>query len=118
MKCPYCGEEFVVRKGLAMCRSNDHDTSIEAALSLDPNKLRGRVLAFMETKPEGVTDEQIRDHFGDEFSEASARKRRTELVELGQVRYSGRKAVNARGNKMKIWECVPPTDLFAKKGPQ
>ena len=73
-------------------------TSAQAADSLDAatlNALQRKVLEFVRSRPEGVTDEQIAQGLG--LNPSTARPRRIELARLGLIVEAGvRKTASKR----------------------
>jgi hypothetical protein len=92
-------------------RLGDPKTSHDAARSLDPDKLsrcRREILFLLKVRPR--SDEEIAEAgYWQAFpqSPSSLRTRRSELVDAGLVRDSGRLGVTKSGRKTIIWEAVP-----------
>lgn len=79
-------------------------TSVEAAEGIRPstNRLRMVVLTELErVGPMGLTDEEIIDRTG--LSPSTARPRRIELVQGGQVRDSGGTRQTRSGRRATVW---------------
>ena len=99
---PHYGERATARRG-------DPDTSHEAAMSFEAKRLTAiqvDVLDWFRQVGSG-TDEELEDallaqHPG--FS--TLRKRRSELVDMGKLRDSGKRRVNRNGRKMVVWGLV------------
>jgi hypothetical protein len=87
-----------------LVRPTDPDTSHQAAAKVT-KKLTGIRLAVMDLfrVRREMTDMDLQLYFGG--PESSYRKRRTELVEMGLVRDSGRKVMQKGSNRI-IWEIV------------
>lgn len=66
------------------------------------DKDRARILAYLEARVAGATDEEIALDLG--MPANSLRPRRLELVHMGRVRDSGRKRRLASGNEGTVWE--------------
>lgn len=91
-------------------RQDDHSTSVESSKKVKAqgmSRLRQQVYDVLKAEPGGLTDCQIRTLCTQAYgsrSESTYRKRRTELVDLGLVIWSGERRVNAIGNMEKVWE--------------
>lgn len=84
------------------------ETSKAAAESMHPRAphLRQRVLDALRANPGGLTDEQLQALTG--LNPSTQRPRRVELVGLGLVQASGRKAPTASGRMAVVWEARQP----------
>lgn len=90
-------------------RTDDHDTSIEAAASVEKRltDIQQQVLNFATSRPNGFTDEDVEDAFYGGVS--TYRKRRTELTAMGKIVDSGRRKkiyYNSHSKRMRsmiIW---------------
>jgi hypothetical protein len=81
-------------------------TSAKAADSLDPttlNRLHRQVLAFLEARPDGATDEEIIAGTG--LNPSTARPRRIELARRGLVVESGTRKT-ASGRMACVWKAT------------
>lgn len=91
-----------------VARSDDPETSHEAARSLNKRKLsaqRENILRLL--RGAGLTDEEIRDIYPQPRpSDASLRTRRNELVEMGLVMDSGRLRRTRSGRRAIVWKAV------------
>lgn len=90
----------------AHARRTDPSTSHEAARKFTAKKLtevQEQVLLLFKTRRE-LTDWELEQAFN--FSGSTHRTRRSELVERGLVRNSGRRKFQANSNRI-IWEIVP-----------
>ena len=83
--------------------ARDCDTSIAAAEKIAPkqSKLQRRALEIIDMLG-GATTEQIERMAPMSYTTASARC--SELQALGLIRDSGRRALNSRKNKVRVWE--------------
>jgi hypothetical protein len=82
---------------------NGSVTSAKAADSLDAttlNRLHRQVLAFLEARPDGATDEEI--IAGTKLNPSTARPRRIELARRGLVVEAGTRKT-ASGRMATIW---------------
>lgn len=89
---------------ITMYRSDDHDTSIEAAEAVGKGlrELHKRVLAAF-TEHGDLTDEELEQLPEFEgFGPSTLRKRRSELYQMGRLAEAGSRT-NQRGRRMKIW---------------
>lgn len=69
------------------------------------SELQARVLAWFQRNGP-ATDEQLeRDAEFASLAPSTARKRRSDLYEMGLLRDTGERAVNSRGRMMILWEC-------------
>lgn len=90
----------------AVARRTDPSTSWDAARSISPEGLRAsqqQVLQILQ-RHGPLTDEGIYRYVNGEQSVSGARTRRSELVEAGLVRDSGRWSTTAAGRKAIVWE--------------
>lgn len=80
-------------------------TSRAAAESVEnPATLRAKVLAYLQSRKDGATDEEIGAAL--HMAGNTARPRRIELVQRGLVRDSGRKRATASGRSATAWEAI------------
>jgi hypothetical protein len=98
---------FLLKPPPGTVRRNDHETSIQAALDLEPNqpKLKARVLRFaLDAGPGGFIDQDLFKALASpDDAESSLRKRRTELTERNWIMESGFSRPNSRGRDSKVW---------------
>src|SRR4051812_20623424 len=90
---------------LAATRSDDHETSQEAAAktSLKINARRAAVLSIAsQSEPHGFIDDDLKVAFSD-APESTYRKRRSELAAHGYLRSDGEKRHNRHGHAELIW---------------
>lgn len=83
-------------------------TKRAAAESIKPHraKLQDAVLAYLRGRgSEGATDEEIAVAL--QLRSDTARPRRTELVDLGKVRDSGRRRATSSGRAAIVWVAIP-----------
>ncbi len=79
-------------------------TSMRAADSLDAlNRLHRQVLAFLEARPEGATDEEMQAGLG--MNPSTQRPRRIELARRGLVVESGTRKT-ASGRMACVWKAT------------
>jgi len=92
------------REPKAMAPSvNGSATSAQAADSLGPatlNAMQRRVLALLETTPDGLTDEEMQTRLG--MNPSTQRPRRIELVRRGLVVECGTRRT-ASGRNASVW---------------
>lgn len=94
---------------MAHARHRDPETSKEAAKSVDVTRGQIAILAAL-TVLGPSSDERIFAHVaaaGMNLSESGARTRRSELVALGRVRFTGKFGETKTGRKTRIWELDP-----------
>jgi hypothetical protein len=93
----------------ARARVGDPETSHEAADALNAHELsdlQAKVLAWFKSHKSG-TDEQLeRDPQFRDLAPSTARKRRSDLLEMGLIRDSGKRELNSRNRSMVVWEIV------------
>lgn len=94
-----------------VARVTDPDTSWAAARSVtDLTQKQAAVLSVLRSVDEGMTDEQIARQYDCGWSRrvpqspSGLRTRRKELVDLGLVRDSGRRAEMETGRMAIVWE--------------
>jgi len=88
-------------------RTHDPVTSHMAAASVRELRPKQQAVLDMLLVEDGLTDEEIARYYrGPAQSPSGLRTRRCELVDLGLVRDSGRKAFTAAGRPTIIWEAV------------
>ena len=82
------------------------DTSKQAAesVAISAASMRGRVLAFIASRPQGVTDDEVELALSMRHQTASARRR--ELVLLGMVKDSDRRRRTSSGRSATVWVMV------------
>ena len=90
----------------ARARNTDPATSHEAAESLNAkhlSDLQALVLAWFRKYGPG-TDEQLERHecFA-KLAPSTARKRRSDLLEMGLLKDTGKRELNSRGRSMVVW---------------
>lgn len=85
---------------------NGTPTSVDAAHDIKPAvlRLRGRVLTFIASRPNGATAQEIEAGTG--IAGNTVRPRLVELREGGSVRDSGRTRKTASGRSAVVWEFV------------
>ena len=88
---------------LGMHRTNDQETSIEAAKRAAPRAGSGRALALeaLRNNPAGLTDEELASVTKQYMN--SIGKRRTELTQAGFIEDSGIRRMSSRGSMMIVW---------------
>jgi hypothetical protein len=90
-----------------LARTTDPGTSHEAAGSLVAVRItrtRQAILECLRRHPDGLSDEQIAQHYrGPAASPSGLRTRRSELTEAGLIRDSGRKTRTRSGRRTIIW---------------
>jgi hypothetical protein len=95
-----------VQAGLAV-RERDPDTSIAAAkrVSEHRSRLHGDILRLHQSRPAGLTDDEVAVVlYGDD--RGTIARRRLDLVREGLLRDSGRRRVTRRGSSAIVWELV------------
>lgn len=97
----------------AVARRTDPGTSWEAARSVD--HIRESQVEVLDCIARGglMTDEELVDILASEGSMQSPsgiRTRRNELVDMGRIRDSGKRARGKTGRRMILWETVPLRD--------
>ena len=95
-----------------LARPTDPETSHEAAKSLRAVKItetRMKILDLLKRFPEGLTDTEIGHKLSTVASPSGLRTRRSELVDMGLVADSGRKALTNSGRRTIVWVACPPT---------
>jgi hypothetical protein len=103
-----------------MTRTPDHSTSKKAARKVAGARVtvRSLVLEFATRAPKGFADEAMVKMRPD-WSESTARKRRTELTEENIILWTGQEIINDHGNPVKVWihrNFVPsPPPIVARK---
>lgn len=85
-----------------MTRSPDRPTSKKAARRVPRVTVRQLVNEFALRARNGFTDEAMQKMRPD-WSESTARKRRTEMTEENIILDSGREQINDNGNSMAVW---------------
>lgn len=90
------------RETRGMTRAPDHHTSKKAARKVGRVTVRQLVNEFALRARDGFTDEAMVKMRPD-WSESTARKRRSELTEENIIVYAGRDEKNEHGNDMKVW---------------
>lgn len=93
----------------AVARGTDPQTSWQAAQSIAPEDLRASQVQVLDIlrRHGPLTDEEIYRFVNGEQSVSGARTRRSELVDAGLVRDSGRRATTAAGRQTIVWEAKP-----------
>jgi transcription initiation factor IIE alpha subunit len=88
---------------LGMHRTNDRETSIEAAKKVSTRAGSGRALALeaLRKHPDGLTDEELASIT--KQYQNSIGKRRTELTQAGLIEDSGLRRLSSRGSMMIVW---------------
>ena len=87
-------------------RNADPDTSVEAAVQISPRlrELQQVVLDWLRTQPEGATDDELLAAM--KSTSSTYRTRRSELVDLGKVKDSGRRKLLPTRRNAIVWEVV------------
>ena len=90
-------------------RRTDPETSHEAAASFTKKRLgdiQQDVLGWYR-KVKRADDEQLEDNFAAKYhAQTTVSKRRTDLVKLGYLEWSGEWRVNRNNRRMRIWQLV------------
>jgi hypothetical protein len=88
---------------LGMHRTNDRETSIEAAkkVSIRAGTDRALVLDTFRAHPDGLTAEELANVTN--RYQNSIDKRRTELMQAGFIEDSGLRRLSSRGSPMIVW---------------
>lgn len=83
---------------------NGTETSRAAAEQIKPNAdtLRARVLEYLQSQPDGATDEQMQLALG--MAGNTQRPRRQELEKMGLVRATDRTRATRSGRQATVWE--------------
>ena len=102
-----------------LVRDGDHDTSIEAAKSIEDelSERQGLVLQVHAAHPAGLTDSELRAlidvRLGRAAPESTYRKRRTELTTLGLIEPTNLRRVNPKGSMECVWRLATSPTLSA-----
>jgi len=88
---------------LGMHRTNDRETSIEAAkkVAIRAGTDRALVLETFRAHPDGLTAEELANVTN--RYQNSIDKRRTELMQAGFIEDSGLRRLSSRGSPMIVW---------------
>lgn len=88
---------------LGMHRTNDRETSIEAANRAAPRAGSQRAIALeaFRAHPDGLTDEEL-GNVTKQYQNSMG-KRRTELTQAGFLEDSGIRRLSSRGSMMIVW---------------
>lgn len=103
-------KSFKPGKTIAKTRKPDHATSIAASETVARNiteLMRAAYKAIKKAGTLGLTDSEVtaallRDGYP-QAPDSTYRKRRTELTQLGHVRWNGARRRNANGSMEKVW---------------
>lgn len=92
-----------------LARKTDPHTSLDAAKSLRAVRItqtRRKIIELLRQFPDGLSDQEIGHKLATVASPSGLRTRRAELVEMGLVADSGRRAVTTSGRRTIVWVAV------------
>lgn len=100
MKCPHCGAYIEV-----LSRTNDPETSKQAAAGVNARALCGLVLVAMQDAAVPMIHEDIRQLMGYEHGpDSTIRARVANLKDMGYVKWTGQHKLNSHQRKCRVWQ--------------